>query len=207
METDEHVAEGTTPHYDGATPEKESDNANSYFFSGWSPKISAVTGDVTYTATFAPDPAHFSQDGDSYTIHDAAGWDIFCDLLAENPKGYFDNKTVLLDDDIAVMRMAGGSYHDFTGTFDGQGHTLTVSFGTYDEPVSNDDKTAPFRNVESGCTIKNLHTAGTIYTSKKYAGGYHRHAVRHGKNRELPQQRHNQQPDRRRRHAWRFRWK
>ena len=83
----------------------------------------------------------------------------------------FTGKTVLLADDITVTRIAGGSGHDFKGIFDGQGHTLTVAYGTADSPVSDDDKAAPFRNVESGCVIKNLHTQGTIYTSRKYAGG------------------------------------
>ena len=118
------------------------------------------------------DPAHFSVDnaGTEYTIHTAEGWGVFCDLLRDNAKGYFDNKTVKLGADIEVTRMAGGSYHDFTGTFDGDSHMLTVSYGSASEPVSN-DKAAPFRNVENGCVIKNLHVAGHIHTSKQYAGG------------------------------------
>ena len=129
---------------------------------------------VSVTAVLgAEEPDHLSVSGDGnfYTINDAEGWDVFCDLLKDNDKGYFDGKTVLLGDDIVVTRMAGGSYHDFTGTFNGLEHTLTVSYGTAGEPVGGDDKVAPFRNVEDGCVIKNLHTAGTIYTSKKFASG------------------------------------
>ncbi|MBR6873910.1 MAG: hypothetical protein IKN17_10435 [Ruminococcus sp.] len=82
-------------------------------------------GDVNVTAELKPDPAHFSQAGDSYTIHDAKGWDIFCDILdGDNGKTYFSGKTVKLDADISVTRMAGKSRHDFTGTFDGQKHPL-----------------------------------------------------------------------------------
>ena len=87
------------------------------------------------TVTLAPDPAHFSQSGDVYTIHTAAGWGVFCDLLADNDKGYFDGKTVKLGANITVSRMAGGSNHDFTGTFDGQGNTLTLNYGTADSPI------------------------------------------------------------------------
>ena len=115
---------------------------------------------VSVTAVLgAEEPDHLSVSGDGnfYTINDAEGWDVFCDLLQDNDKGYFDGKTVLLGDDIAVTRMAGGSYHDFTGTFNGLEHTLTVSYGTAGEPVGGDDKVAPFRNVEDGCVIKNLH--------------------------------------------------
>ena len=129
---------------------------------------------VSVTAVFGsdePDHLSVSADGNFYTINDAEGWDNFCDLLKDNDKGYFDDKTVLLGDDIAVTRMAGGSYHDFTGTFNGLEHTLTVNYGTAGEPVGDDNKVAPFRNVEDGCVIKNLHTAGTIYTSKKFASG------------------------------------
>jgi hypothetical protein len=68
----------------------------------------------------------YSQSGNEYTIYTAAGWDVFCDLLANNDKGIFDGKTVKLGADIEVTRMAGSGYHDFTGTFDGQGHTLTA---------------------------------------------------------------------------------
>lgn len=52
LETDENVAYGLTPVYNGTQPTKESDNENIYTFSGWSPALSSVTGDVTYVAQF-----------------------------------------------------------------------------------------------------------------------------------------------------------
>ena len=106
-----------------------------------------------------------------YTIHSADDWELFCDALQDNDiYNRFIGETVLLAEDITVTRMAGSSYHDFMGTFDGQGHTLTVAYSTADEPLT-EEYAAPFRNVENGCVIENLHVAGTITTANKYAAG------------------------------------
>ncbi|MBR1381434.1 MAG: InlB B-repeat-containing protein, partial [Paludibacteraceae bacterium] len=43
---------GTTPTYDGATPYRAKDAFYSYTFSEWSPAITSVTGEATYTAQY-----------------------------------------------------------------------------------------------------------------------------------------------------------
>ncbi len=61
LETDDNVAAGTTPTYDGEVPTKAEDETNTYTFAGWrdgnttyglSDTLPAVSGDVTYTAQF-----------------------------------------------------------------------------------------------------------------------------------------------------------
>ncbi len=132
--------------------------------SGSTATASATFNGTNYSDTTI-DPAHFSQLGNTYTIHTATGWDVFCDMLAESDKGIFTGKTVKLGADITVSRIAGADYHDFTGTFDGDGHTLTFNYTT------TENYAAPFRNVESGCVIENLHVSGTINTSAMFAAG------------------------------------
>ena len=57
------VQYGATPSYDGETPTKPEDANNTYTFSGWTPAVAPVTGDVTYTAQFDETPKPHQHDG------------------------------------------------------------------------------------------------------------------------------------------------
>ncbi|MCI6155702.1 MAG: hypothetical protein MR674_03290 [Erysipelotrichaceae bacterium] len=52
LEVDRNVLHGSTPTYDGSKPSRAPDDNYTYTFSGWSPTVSTVVDDVTYTATF-----------------------------------------------------------------------------------------------------------------------------------------------------------
>lgn len=68
LEKDTDVKKGEMPHYDGETPTKEEDSIFSYVFAGWSPELTPVVDDVTYTASYDSIPKGGSDDFSSLTI-------------------------------------------------------------------------------------------------------------------------------------------
>ena len=121
---------------------------------------------VTLGATFTfPTNANFTQDGDTYTIKNADGWDYFCQRMRYDANfDGFSGKTVELAANISVTSMAG-TVHPFKGTFDGKGKTLDFN------PTEVGMYSAPFQNT-NGATICNLHVTGLIVGgTNSYLGG------------------------------------
>ena len=147
-----------------------------YMMTKITPQYISVTETDTTTilGNFAPVAAHLSQSGDEYTIHSAAGWNAFCDMIDGGET--FSGKTVKLGADITVTRMAGSSDKPFSGTFDGQGNTLTLNYGTADNPVDA-QFVAPFVMTYWNTTpiFRNLTIDGHIYEA--YKGSEEAHNV------------------------------
>ena len=105
---------------------------------------------------------------EAYEIASADDWKTFSDLV--NNKGMNGlNAKLTKDVDLgSEIVMAGrehpynyNSFYYYTGTFDGQGHTLSFNWN-----AGKDDRIAPFKYVKDA-TIKNLRTQGKI-TKKGY---------------------------------------
>ena len=106
----------------------------------------------------------FIEDRDYYEIASNYDWRMFCDLVRNGQNGVDAKMTadINLSSDFS---MVGSDEHRYAGTFDGQGHTLTINWDTGSKPW-----VAPFNTVE-GATIKNLRTAGNINSSTHFLSG------------------------------------
>lgn len=105
-----------------------------------------------------------------YIIDTQAKWDTFANLVStgHSTSGLYFR----LDADLTVTTMAGSSIQNsFAGVFDGNNKTLTLNYDVTEEYA------APFRYIRGygwapvETTIKNLHVAGNITTSAKFAAG------------------------------------
>ncbi len=93
-------------------------------------------------------------------INSQSDWD----LLASNPGNY---TTVELNTNSVLVSnsdMVGTENAPFTGTFDGQGHTLNVDIESMQQGA------APFHYI-SGATIKNLTVAGSVTAGQHHGSG------------------------------------
>ena len=97
-------------------------------------------------------------------ISSAADWKDFANAVNSGRTGLNAIMTADVDVSAAQMMVGNSSEHAYSGTFDGNGHTLTVSYST------NEQVTAPFRYT-AGATIKNLRTAGTLTSKAKNVAG------------------------------------
>ncbi|ETD18590.1 hypothetical protein [Hoylesella oralis] len=92
---------------------------------------------------------------DYFTIADKADWKEYCELVES---GQVVNAKMTADVDLGTdVWIVGSTYARYTGTFDGQGHTLTV-----DWTADGYDQGHPFRILGEGATIKNLRVKGKI---------------------------------------------
>ncbi len=107
-------------------------------------------------------------ESETITIASKEDWKTFCDRVNSGQTTL--NVKLTQDVDLGSdIVMAGrehpynyNSFYYYTGTFDGQGHTLSFNWN-----AGEDNQIAPFRYVKDA-TIKNLRTQGKI-TSKRYS--------------------------------------
>ena len=145
-----------------------------YSVNGWPIEGNIFYMDDDAEVTVAPNQLidfeeHQGSEDDPYLIYFKEQWDLLAERVNGTnaaPKTY-SGKFFKLMEDISITTMVGANTTDkyFAGTFDGNGHKLTVSYNN-----TTDQHTAAFRNV-IGATIKNLHVDGTIETSTYGPGG------------------------------------
>ena len=97
----------------------------------------------------------------AYLINSTADWEYFCSHVSEGKT--YSGKTVKLTADVSGVTTRTGinSANPFSGTFDGQGHTLNLNINT---TTIDDVTSAPFGYIK-GATIQNLHITGSMMTT------------------------------------------
>ncbi|MBQ3328201.1 MAG: hypothetical protein IJG86_10595, partial [Clostridia bacterium] len=148
LEKDEDVPYGTTPTYNGETPTKAATAQYTYTFSGWTPEITSVTGDATYTATY-------NSEVNKYTVKfvDEDGTELQSSEVAYGDTPSYTGETP-----------TKAAYAQYTYTFGGWTPEITSVTGdaTY---------TATYTSTVNKYTIKFVDEDGTELQSSEVAYG------------------------------------
>ncbi len=108
-----------------------------------------------------------------YLIANEDDWEIFSDMTAENN---CSGKYFRLTADITASKMAADvEQYPFCGSFDGAGHTITLSLSCdekYTGSKEQEQGLALFHYAGDGCQIRNIRVDGSIVTVNKFAAGF-----------------------------------
>ena len=101
---------------------------------------------------------------DPYLINSEEAWNYLAETV--NAGNTYSGKFFRQTEDISVTTMVGGSEgNEFSGTFDGYGHKLTVNISNTSTQFA-----APFHRVSEG-SIKNLYVDGTVSSNQYHMSG------------------------------------
>ena len=100
--------------------------------------------------------------GNEISIGSKEDWKAFCNRVNSGQTTL--NAKLTQDVDLGEDASQVGAARNYSGTFDGQGHTLTVNWNS-----TNFFPLAPFADVENA-TIKNLHVKGQITNRGNLSG-------------------------------------
>ena len=163
------VLYGTVPTYDGKDPKKESDVQYSYSWTGWDKEVSAVTSDVTYTATF-------SETINKYKVT----WENYDGTVLETDDAV-EYGTLPTYDGVEPVRLANEQYSykwkgwspivsevtgdiKYTATFEEDLNTYTVTWKNHNGEVLEVDEKVPYGTVPTYDGAEPAKTTDSKYT-------------------------------------------
>ena len=175
LEKDMEVPYGATPSYDGATPTKAADASYNYTFKEWTPTITEVTGDTTYTATYTKTikTATITWKNEDGTILETDE-----DVPYGSTPSYDGAAPTKDSDDTAdyvfdkwtpnVVSVTGDA--TYTATFTKKTKTATITWKNEDGTVLETDKDVPYGSTPSydGDTPTKDSDATKTYTFDKW---------------------------------------
>ena len=133
---------------------------------GYNPKMTYTLnfGDFTANTPVTEDKSVDVTVTGTFDIASKEDWKAFCDLVNSGQTTL--NAKLTQDVDLETDIVMAGTYKNhYGGTFDGQGHTLTLDWNGGDSK-----NLAPFRSAD-GATIRNLRTKGKIVSKNNWLSG------------------------------------
>ena len=124
---------------------------------GYNPKMTYMLnfGDFTANTPVTEDKSVDVTVTGTFNIASKEDWKAFCDLVGSGQNAVDAKMTADVDLGGDIV-MVGADGHNYSGTFDGQNHTLKINWNS-----GSETRIAPFYSVD-GATIRNLRTEGYI---------------------------------------------